>query len=77
MGVCPKCLLAQGMKTDEDPASSQHGKQPKFEPPSPEEVARQLSGFDDITLIGHGGSTKWQTISGPGCRRNAGGMIRR
>ena len=50
MGVCPKCLIAVT-----DAADGDSGKAQAFEPPTPEDLAKQFPQLEIIELIGRGG----------------------
>src|SRR5438552_2057439 len=52
-GLCPACLLRQGVATQTIP--SQQGAQSPFDPPKPEDLAKDFPQFEILELIGHGG----------------------
>src|SRR4051812_26661926 len=50
-GVCPKCVLRLGMRTQTMTAAAW----PRFVPPTVEELGRKLPGLEIQELIGQGG----------------------
>ena len=59
-GVCPKCLVQQGLATHADaagdsPRATGSASRPGFAAPSPEELSARFPQFDIVELVGQGG----------------------
>jgi len=53
-GLCPRCLIKQGMSSQSPTQTGGHGTG-RFEPPDPAELAERFPQLEILELIGHGG----------------------